>query len=407
MNVDVARLKKHIAFLSNECPHRHTGEPDEQKAAEYIAEQMRLLGLKVEIIEVPVMGWRVESLPRLQILEPEMLEVKEVAPAIYSGSTPDEGIEGELVYCGQTRIISADYWEKFAIRNRNGNTVGFLLGRPDGPCIMQPAPFGLDDGTITWVTCTVGKDDYVKFKKWLEAGKKIRVKYTCQTSFWPGLRCSMVKGTLVGNKQPEQRILTSAHHDCQGALGCPEFADSRGANDNASGCAGVLEIARHCVGVGTPRTIDFVTFGGEERNLIMSRDYTRRLKEGGELPNFIAQINLDNVAYGQAINLFVTSREYEMQPKIGLDEIVRTVVAEKEIMSKYVVSVVTPPRGGFDYWPFFLEGKPIVGLCTRPFAEYHRGSDRYPDTIRDDLLLTTVDCAGDIVHKLTRLPLAL
>ena len=407
MNPDLARLKKHVAFLANECPHRHVGEADEMKAAEYIAEQMGLLGLNVEIIETPVMGWRVESPLSLQILEPEMLEVEEVVPAIFSGSTPAGGIEGELEYCGQTRIIGNVDWEKFAIRNRSGSIEGFLLARPDGPCIMQPAPFGLDEGTITWVSCVVGKDDYIQFKKWMEAGSKIQVKYSCETSFWPSLRCSMVKGTLVGSKQPEHRILVSAHHDAQGALGCPDFADSRGANDNASGCAGVLEIARHCVSAGTPQTIEFVTYGGEERNLIMSRDYARRLKERGALPSFIAHINLDNVAKGEAINLFTTSRECERQPKIGLDEIVRNVTWEKEIMTKYAVWLITPPRAGYDHWPFFLEGKPVFTLCTRPWAEYHRSTDRYPDTIQDDLFVTTVDFVGEIVHRLTRLPVAL
>ena len=96
MNPDLARLKKHVEFLSNECPHRHTGEADERKAAEYIAEQMEFSGLSVDIIETPVMGWRVETPPSLQILEPEMIEIEEVAPITYSGSPPAEGIEGEL-----------------------------------------------------------------------------------------------------------------------------------------------------------------------------------------------------------------------------------------------------------------------------------------------------------------------
>ncbi|OAD19861.1 peptidase, M28 family, partial [Candidatus Thiomargarita nelsonii] len=61
---------------------------------------------------------------------------------------------------------------------------------------------------------------------------------------------------LRGQKKPEEIIIIGAHYDS--VVGSP------GANDNGSGVAGILEIARRLYGQALSRTIRFVAFVNEE-----------------------------------------------------------------------------------------------------------------------------------------------
>src|SRR6185437_6341186 len=109
-----ADLLKHVKVLSERFPHRHAGEPDEVGAVSYIADTMRDIGLAVEVLEVPVMGWEIAGPPILEIIEPFGKAI-ECCPFIYSGSTPEGGLEGELRYVGTSLIAGGFEWEKFAV----------------------------------------------------------------------------------------------------------------------------------------------------------------------------------------------------------------------------------------------------------------------------------------------------
>ena len=112
-------LLAHVRVLSQQFPHRHAGEDDERGAAQYIAEQLRALGLKVEVQETPVMGWELTAPPQLELLTPDRQSL-ECAPFIFSGSTPPEGFAGELTYIGRSLMAGGFEWEKYAIVDANG-----------------------------------------------------------------------------------------------------------------------------------------------------------------------------------------------------------------------------------------------------------------------------------------------
>src|SRR3954471_10628870 len=104
MNVEditAAQLLRHVRVLSEQFPHRHTGDPDERGAVGYIAAQLQDAGLDVEVIETPVMGWEVAAGPLLEFVAPEKRTV-ECAPFIFSGSTPGDGAEGNLHFVGRS-----------------------------------------------------------------------------------------------------------------------------------------------------------------------------------------------------------------------------------------------------------------------------------------------------------------
>ncbi|MDH5751666.1 MAG: M28 family peptidase, partial [Deltaproteobacteria bacterium] len=79
-----------------------------------------------------------------------------------------------------------------------------------------------------------------------------------------------------------QSLVVGAHYDHLGRGGPDARAADRGqthpgADDNASGVAVLLELARHFARVGTGRTIVFAAFSGEEQGLLGSRNFLKSL----------------------------------------------------------------------------------------------------------------------------------
>lgn len=110
-------------------------------------------------------------------------------------------------------------------------------------------------------------------------------------------RIRNVVGVLPGSdpKLRDTVVLVTAHYDHVGMRPGEGDTIHNGANDNASGTAGIMEIAQALGSLPTRprRTIVFIAFDGEERGLVGSRHY-------GKSPLFpiaktIAAINLEQV----------------------------------------------------------------------------------------------------------------
>lgn len=94
-----------------------------------------------------------------------------------------------------------------------------------------------------------------------------------------GVACSNLIATLPGNRTPDRVLVVGAHYDT--VEGCPA------ANDNSSGVAGVLALAREFADRPQPCTIRFVLFANEEPpffNLgeMGSQIYARACRERGD-----------------------------------------------------------------------------------------------------------------------------
>ncbi|MHC5064662.1 MAG: M20/M25/M40 family metallo-hydrolase [Planctomycetota bacterium] len=90
-----------------------------------------------------------------------------------------------------------------------------------------------------------------------------------------------------GETNPEQVIEVSAHYDT--------VQNSPGADDNASGVAGLLEVARLIADQRLERTVRFCFFGGEEIGLAGSSLHVENIGEHqGEV---IGLINLEMIGY--------------------------------------------------------------------------------------------------------------
>jgi hypothetical protein len=111
-----------------------------------------------------------------------------------------------------------------------------------------------------------------------------------------------VVGMIEGSDQKlkNEFVIIGAHLDHVGSQAGLLFP---GANDNASGSAGVLEIAKAFVkgGLQPKRSVVFVLFASEEQGLNGSKHFVEKWKSGYN--KIAAMLNLDCVGYGDSIQV--------------------------------------------------------------------------------------------------------
>ena len=101
-----------------------------------------------------------------------------------------------------------------------------------------------------------------------------------------------VVATLKGTDPNDSRIfIISGHLDNMRSSPTERLGDAPGANDDASGCAAVIECARIMSKHNFPATIIFVTVSGEEQGLLGSAFMSEKAKK--ENRNIVAVLNND------------------------------------------------------------------------------------------------------------------
>ncbi|HSN04795.1 MAG TPA: M28 family peptidase [Nitrospira sp.] len=167
-------------------------------------------------------------------------------------------------------------------------------------------------------------------------------------------------------------IIIGAHRD---HFGRPAGLLFPGADDNASGTAVMLEVARALVktGLRPQRTILFVSFSGEEEDLLGSRLYTSRPIV--PLDSTKAMINIDHAGIGTGrLTVGVT----------GLDKSVAQQAGETADLGSQLDVFGFFPGG--DHVPFKEAGVPTITVVSGGIhPHYHQPTDT-PETINPDIL---------------------
>ncbi len=153
-----------------------------------------------------------------------------------------------------------------------------------------------------------------------------------------------VIGMLLGSdpKLKDETIVIGAHYDHlgrggEGSLAPREGDIHHGADDNASGTAGLLELAR-ILSTSNPkprRTIVFIAFSGEEEGLLGSDYYVNHPVV--PLANTVAMINMDMIGRLAEKKLIIGG--------IGTSQEWRSMVDSENSMQSVAVSVNAPAVG--------------------------------------------------------------
>lgn len=221
-----------------------------------------------------------------------------------------------------------------------------------------------------------------------------------------------VVGILPGSdpKLKDEAIVIGAHYDHlgrggQGSLAQREGEIHHGADDNASGTAGLLELAR-MFSTQRPkprRTIVFIAFSGEEEGLIGSNYYVNHPVV--PVANTVAMINLDMVGRLNNQKLVIggvgTASEWRsmidahnvvQSATVSLNSPAITVGASTSTMPIVVgangrpVVTLDPAKhffltmnedgyGPSDHSSFYAKQIPVLFFWTGTHADYHKPSD--------------------------------
>ncbi|MBI1983937.1 MAG: M28 family peptidase, partial [Acidobacteria bacterium] len=186
-----------------------------------------------------------------------------------------------------------------------------------------------------------------------------------------------VIGILPGNggNLASQAIVVGAHYDHLGLGGENSLAPNsvgeihHGADDNASGTSGLLELARGLSrrGVKLDRSVVLAAFAGEEAGLLGSNHYTNH--PAVPLDRTLAMINLDMIGRVSKNRLYVGGTGTSPGFRALVEDANRSVGFElKDFASGY---------GASDHMSFTVREVPVLFFFSGLHSDYHRPSDTW------------------------------
>jgi len=231
-----------------------------------------------------------------------------------------------------------------------------------------------------------------------------------------GERVENLEWELTSERHPEEIILVGAHYDS--ASGSP------GANDNASGVAAVLEIARLLKTKTLSRTIRFITFVNEESPFFQtgkmgSRIYASRSRQRGE--KIVAMFSLETIGYyshekGSQNYPFPLSFFYpdtgnfiafvgNVSSRSLVQEALEIFRSKTAFPSEGIAAPGWFPGIGWsDNWSFWKEGYPAIMITdTAPFRyPYYHTQQDVPDNIEYEQMSRVAVGMSETVRALSQ-----
>ncbi|MCB9235989.1 MAG: M20/M25/M40 family metallo-hydrolase [Bacteroidia bacterium] len=203
----------------------------------------------------------------------------------------------------------------------------------------------------------------------------------------------------------ENTVVIGAHYDHlgwgdEGSLHRGEKAIHNGADDNASGVAMLIELAKSLADPNAPRKNNylFIAFSGEEKGLLGSNYYVKNpvsyLSAIDYMLNFDMVGRLDKEEPSLGINGVGTSPVWE-----NLLENVHKSTSRDDFKVKTTASGVGPS----DHTSFYLKDIPVLHFFTGTHEDYHKPTDDV-QYINYEGMLEIHDFVMDLIARLDNQP---
>ena len=347
-----------VTVLSQTLGPRPSTTAEEKEAAEYLASQFAQHGFSVELQPFTARSFSREDSGLF--LLPEDAEKIRVAPI--SGTAegdvsgllvsvglarpediPDSGLVGKIALVRRGLIPFAEKAASVAAAGALGaviynNEPGNFLGTLGGSSDIPVASMSQEDGQqLTALLASSGISGPV-----------------------------LANLRLIFDRNPSQNVIAEQEGDGAGVvvLGAhyDTVPDVPGANDNASGTAVLLTLARELSQQSFPFDLRLVAFGSEELGLLGSRHYVESLSQD-EQGRIIAMLNFDALGNGTRLSVLgdssLTKPVMEASQTNGIDLRVRQ----------------SAGRGGSDHASFAEVGIPTIFFASNDFSRLHTSED--------------------------------
>lgn len=346
---------------------RVSGTAGEVRAAEYISGLFRSYGYTTELMQFEFDGDRFRA--------GEVSLAGRAIEALTLAGSPGGKVQGTAVYVGladTAGIAGKDLKGKVAVADRGTlNFVDKYGNVKDAGAIglvlvnNRPGPFSGNLTTLAaFPVVSVSQEDGAAVLEAAKAGQPIAIDAPSTAGLTKALN---VIAKPSGSS--ECKILVGGHFD--------SVPSAPGANDNASGTANVLELARAAAADGLDDGLCFAAFGAEESGLYGSKALVARMQAEGALPRFM--VNLDVTGIGKGVEV------------IGEGQLARDAIARAAAIGIPAVASQLPANSGSDHQSFNDAGVPTVFFTSGDFSTIHS-----PQDVSADISEAMLDQVGDV-----------
>jgi len=344
---------RHVLVLAEEIGSRPAGSDAERQAAQYISQQLITYGYQTQVQEFSLEYYVEEA--ALEVLAPTTLSLNprflrlsaggdvtaELVPAGLGRleDFPPEGLKGRIALIERGDLSFSD---KVANATAAGAAAVVIYNNVEGP-------FRGDlEKQSSIPALSLSQAEGHQLQALLEEGP-----LTVHLSVQSAPETTTSQNVIARPPQDDCQVIVGAHYD--------SVAAGPGANDNASGSATLLEIARVLHLRGQEEGVCFVAFGAEETALSGSRHFVATLTSEGQ-PSPQAMVNLDMVGVGA---------EWQLTGSPSLVEKLDQGAAELGLDP-----VPTEPHLSGDHLSFINAGIPAIFIHRFEDPHYHTESDR-------------------------------
>jgi carboxypeptidase Q len=387
---------RQTAYMCNNIGPRLSGSLQAARAVEYVAAEMRKLGLKVELEELLVPHWvrgaETGALVQFPGMAPGTTQKIILAALGGSVATPAAGLTAEVVTVsnfdelnalgrskvqGKIVLFNNKFDRQMAAQGFGGNAYGQAVAyRGAGPsaasrlgalAVLVRSAGGSQNrlvhtGSTRYATdapkipaASVSYED-ADLIAHLTAQGIVRMRLVLTPQQLPDAVSHNVIADIKGTEHPEQIVIVSGHLD--------SWDLGTGAIDDAAGVAIAMQTLQLIkqLGLRPKRTIRFIAWMNEENGLVGGRTYARN--QQANIANHFAAIESDRGA-GHPLGFYFSGKREMEQWFAPISNILRD--------SGAGLSQWNEDSPEADISPLAAAGVPVFGLWqdTRTYFDYH------------------------------------
>jgi len=410
--VSAEQALEHILYLSEVIGPRPGGMETEWEGAQYIASVLQSYGYDVELQSFPVSD---QYIGTVELASGEQWQLGAASRGLITG---DGFVSGELIFvypgtnpsdfptntAGKIVLMErASTTTLYRTQVANAESAGAAAvilyslvgsrgnyGGAWNPSLSSSSPAGI---LVLGAALIQGQ----WLKNMLDQGSvNLRVQ-TKQYSNLLSVNVIGIKPAKSGDPNAPA-ILVTGHLDS--VVGAP------GANDNSSGVALALELARVFRGYNTDKEIRFIAFGSEERGLLGSRYYVNQLSQE-ERDQILAVFNSDMVSTSYPLVTHLYAMTVDGIPNLVTD-------AAEAAGGRLGNSSILPGEfGSSDHVPFYQAGIPAAlfiwmrvdswdPLVYYIEKVYHTPQDTIDENVSLERMQNALDIIGAAVFDVSR-----
>ncbi len=370
-----------LAILSQTLGPRQSATAEEKEAADYLASQFAENGLSVQLQPFTVPSFSQDD-SGLFLTQGDVTRV-EVEPIT---GTSSGDIAGQLVSVGLARpedIPDSDLVGKIALAERGlipfrekAANIAAVAGLGAVIYNNEPGNFrGTLGGSSNIPVASVSQED----------GDRLEARLAASASFAVNLK-------LHYSQNPSQNVIAEKPGPGAGVVILGAHYDTvpgiAGANDNASGTAVLLTLARELSEKSFPFDLRLIAFGSEELGLLGSGHYVESLSPEQQ-GRVIAMLNFDALGNGSRLGV------------VGDDVLTQPVMEDSLAMGIELRVRQGRGRGGSDHASFAAVGIPNIFFSSNDFSRLHTPEDTL-ESINPQLLGDTVRLALSLLDTLAQ-----